>query len=126
MWWSSAVSLPAASAPSRIVCRVGPRWPMGPYIWVRVGTSFTGRPTSLAAMQASTCGPAGTPFEPKPPPRWGLSIWMSSGRMPNRPASRACDMASAWVGIRSVSRSPSQLATAAWGSMALWYWAGVS
>ena len=69
MWWSSAVSLPAASVPRRRVCRVGPRWPIGPYICARVGTSLTGRPTNRAAMQASTCGPEGTPFEPKPPPR---------------------------------------------------------
>ena len=46
--------------------------------------------------------------------------------MPNSWAMRPWPMVSACEGVSTVSLSPSQAATMAWGSMALWYWAGVS
>ena len=77
-------------------------------------------------MMPSTCGPEISPFEPKPPPRNGLRMWMFSGAMPNSPAMRPCAIAMPWLGVSSVSVSPSQAATMACGSIALWYCAGVS
>ena len=77
-------------------------------------------------MMPSTCGPEIRPFEPKPPPRNGLRTWMSSGLMPNSPATRPCAIAMPWLGVSRVSRSPSHSATMAWGSMALWYCGAVS
>ena len=49
-----------------------------------------------------------------------------SAGMPRKAAKAACAMPIAWFGVSMVSRSPSQAATMAWGSMALWYWSGVS
>ena len=63
----------------RSLCRVGARWPTGPYICSRRSTSLTGLPTSRAAMMPRICGPEIRPLEPKPPPRNGLRIWIFSG-----------------------------------------------
>src|SRR6266851_5565398 len=106
--------------------RVGARWPTGPYMCSRRSTSLTGRLTSRAARIPRTCGPEMKPFEPKPPPRKGLRMWILSGEMPNSPAIRPCAMARPWLGVSIDSVSPSHAATIACGSMALWYWAGVS
>ena len=51
---------------------------------------------------------------------------MSSGAMPNRPAMRACAIAMPWLGVSMDRLPPSQDATMAWGSIALWYCVGVS
>ena len=62
-WWRSWRDGRSRSARRRgrrrgaAVCRVGERWPTGPYICSRRSTSLTGRPTSRAAMMPSTCGP---------------------------------------------------------------------
>jgi hypothetical protein len=70
--------------------------------------------------------PDGNPFEPNPPPKNGLRMWMFSGGRPNNSAIRAHAITSAWLGVSIESVSPSQAATIACGSMALWYCAGVS
>ncbi len=77
-------------------------------------------------MTPRSCGPENRPLEPKPPPRNGLRMWMLPAGMPKRPAMRAWAMAMPWLGVSIWSVSPSQAATMAWGSMALWYCAGVS
>ncbi len=104
----------------------GGRWPTGPYIWARRSTSLTGLPTSRAARMPRICGPEISPLEPKPPPRKGLRIWIFSGAMPKSPAMRPWAMARPWLGVSMESVSPSHAATIACGSIALWYWAGVS
>ena len=44
------------------------RWPTSENIWWRVSTSFTGRPSTRAAITATgTCDQA-VPLHPKPPP----------------------------------------------------------
>ena len=126
VWWPSARSAPSASVPRRMVCRVGARWPTGPYIWSRRSTSFTGRPTRRAARMPSTAGPDARPLEPNPPPRNGLRMWMFSGGMPSSSPNRARIIAMPWVGVSTTSVSPSHAATTACGSIALWYCAGVS
>ena len=102
-----------------MVCRVAARWLTGPNIWSRRSTSFTGRPASFAASTPSACGPGSIPFDPKPPPRKGLRMWMFSGGMPNRPAIRSRDMIRLWVGMSIERLSPSHAATIECGSIAL-------
>ncbi|MGY3647156.1 hypothetical protein ACVWW2_002447 [Bradyrhizobium sp. LM4.3] len=60
-----------------------------------------------------------SPFEPKPPPRNGLRMWILSCAMPNNSATRASDSMRPWVGMSICRLSPSQLATIACGSIAL-------
>ena len=45
---------------------------------------MTGFPTIRAAMTPSTCGPEIMPFEPKPPPRNGLRMWILLRRDPEK------------------------------------------
>src|SRR5258706_154554 len=90
----------------RSLWRVGARWPTGPYMCSRRSTSFTGLPTNRAARMPSTCGPEIRPFEPKPPPKKGLRIWIFSGEMPKSPASRPWAMARPWLGVSIESVSP--------------------
>ena len=87
---------------------------------------MTGRPSIRAARTARICGPTRIAFDPKPPPRKGLRTWTFSGGMPKKPAMLSRVIESAWLGVSTVSMSPSHSATTAWGSMALWYCAGVS
>ena len=70
-------------------------------------------------MMPRICGPFISALEPKPPPRKGERIRMFAGSMPKSWAMRPCPMVSAWLGVSTVSLSPSHCATMAWGSMAL-------
>ena len=74
-------------------------------------------------MSASTPAPC---FAPKPPPMNSEITRTLSLGSPNREASsrRASNMPC--VETHAVSRSPSQRATAAWGSSGVWTCAGVS
>ena len=111
---------PSPSVPMRRVCRVGARWPTGPYICSRRSTSLTGRPDQRAppgcrapaARRSSPCSRSrrrGT----------GCGCGCFSGAMPNSPAMRPCAMARPWLGVSIDSASPSQAATIACGSIAI-------
>src|SRR5437660_4041602 len=66
--WRTAVSVPSLRDPSTTRCTVYGRAPTRPNICFRVRTILTGRPTSLAAIAASTTWDHADPFEPKAPP----------------------------------------------------------
>src|SRR5579863_365297 len=65
-----ADSFPDASEPNCICCMVCVRRPAVENICWRERTSFTGRSTSLAAIQVITVLGQENPLEPKPPPMY--------------------------------------------------------
>ncbi len=65
------------------------------------------------------------PFPPKPPPTWGDRILIDFSGTPNRRARCRRVQAMFWVPSCRVSRSPSQTAVVACGSIALWLCGGV-
>ena len=67
--WAIAVRRPSASAPSRILCTVGVRYPTPENICWRVSANFTGRPSTICAASAARMVLAcGRPLDPNPPP----------------------------------------------------------
>jgi hypothetical protein len=56
----------------------------------------------------------------------GLLSVTFSGGMPKKSAKAGWPRSMAWFGVSRVRRSPSQAATMACSSIALWYWIGVS
>ena len=63
------------------------------------------RPADQPRRQdAENLRPGQQPFEPNPPPRKGLRIWMFSGGMPNEPGRRPCGHGQALA--RRVDRQP--------------------
>ncbi len=78
---------------------------------------------SSAASTASTPAPC---FAPNPPPMYSEITRTCSGARSNRRASSRRASNIPWVETHAVSESPSQRATAAWGSSGDCTWAGVS
>ena len=122
---SSAVRCPSASVPARIVCAVRGRPPTGPNNCGRCITSRTGRPSWRDAIAARmTCDHA-EPLPPNAPPTNDERTCTMSGEMPKVPASVLRTPATYCVESSIASRSPSQLASVACGSIGLWCCSGV-
>ena len=63
---------------------------------------------------------------PKPPPTCSEMIRSRSGSSPSTFAISPCAIAGPWFESCSVRSSPSQTASAAWGSIGLLWYAGVA
>ncbi len=123
--WRMAVSVPSRFAASAIRCTVGGRWPTEVNICARVRLSCTGRRVTRAASAASMVCGHWKPLQPKPPPVNGQSTRTFSRGMPKTWARTSRVPTTACVASSTVSRSPSQRATVAEGSIGLLVSTGV-
>ena len=80
---------------------------------------MTGRPVTRAAIAERIAGARASSLEPNPPPTCGETIRTALGSSPNAWATLSRTRAGACVVSYSVSRSSSQTASAACGSIGL-------
>ena len=110
-----ATSSPSLVAPTRTLITAGCRLRVS-HSSERSSTALTGRP-ALRARQAASASRRVKVFAPKEPPIGGAWIRMRSSGMPNRPARSVRRLKGVWVPVISSSRSSSQRARVAWGSI---------
>ena len=111
--WMMAVRRPSRADPRATRWSVVGRNPVPKYIWRRVRTSLTGRPTWRAASAAMVTWGQVRRDEPKAPPTNGEITRTFSADRPNTAAISSAVLWTHWVLSHRVRRSPSQAATVA-------------